>query len=191
MNLDNTVTKNLNILVSLEENDNLVINNNELIIDNENDFQEVKINELLYCIVTTLFFSLQHNCRLNVKDYLLTNIRQSITNIFTNKILIRHLDNDNYFMQFFNEIELNHSKQVIRYQNIFNRFLYRIYDNYDSVLNNVIHYSREIIRTQELINGQPIHESEEENEEDISSESEMGNESESSEEENNNTDKED
>ena len=58
MNLDNIIRSNLYKLSSLKANDNLVINNNELVIDNENDFQEVKISELLYCIITTLFYSL-------------------------------------------------------------------------------------------------------------------------------------
>lgn len=178
MNLDNIVIDNLFKLSTLKENDNLVINNNELIIDNENDFQEVKISELMYCIVTTLFYTLHHKCTLVVKDHLLNRINSSIQNIFINKNLNRHFTSDEYFMGFLNEIRLIYSEQNISYNNRFNRFFFRLNDNYDRFLNNIIYYSRQIIKTQAIINGIPLSSSDEEgseNEEDSEENSENEN----------------
>ena len=84
MDLDSIVIKNLGVLASLKENDNLIVYENSLNVNNETDFQDLNNNDIKNTIISTLLFCLQHDCSLRFKDRILDRIDISIGNIYEN-----------------------------------------------------------------------------------------------------------
>ena len=68
MDLDSIVIKNLDVLSSLDEKDNLILYENSLNINNETDFQDLNNNDVNNVIITTLLYCLHHDSSLRFKD---------------------------------------------------------------------------------------------------------------------------
>lgn len=154
MNLDSIVIKNLDVLASLKENDNLIVYENSLIVNNETDFQDLNNNDIKNTIISTLLFCLHRDCSLNVKDSLLLRIDMSINNIYENNSMIEHLNKDDFFSEYLKSIDDMHSLEVQRFQkNKCNRFLFYLNDSFTKFCDNLIVFSKRVVEVQMMVNG--------------------------------------
>ena len=166
MDLDSIVIKNLDVLTTLNEKDNLILYENSLNINNDTDFQDLNNSDIKHTIISTLLYCLYHDCSLNVKDSLLDRIDLSISNIYENSNLNELLEKDQFFSEYLKSIDDMHSNESQRYQkNKCNRFFYNLNDSFTNFCNYSLVFCKRIIEVQSMINGISLHQSEDESEE--------------------------
>ena len=172
MDLDSIVIKNLDVLASLKENDNLIVYENSLNVNNETDFQDLNNNDIKNTIISTLLFCLHHDCSLNVKDSLLLRIDMGISNIYENNSMNEHLQKDDFFSEYLKTIDDMHTLEVQRFQkNKCNRFLFNLNDAFTNFCDNLILFSKRVIEVQSMVNGVTFN-TEDNSDEDVVSEDE-------------------
>lgn len=163
MDLDSIVIKNLDVLTSLEEKDNLILYENSLNINNETDFQDLNNNDIKNVIITTLLYCLYHDSSLRFKDCILDRIEISINNIYENTRMNELLQKDDFFSEYLKSIDDMHTLEVQKYQkNKCNRFFYQINDSFNIFCDNLISFSKKVIEVQSMVNGVALIETDDE-----------------------------
>ena len=154
MDLDSIVIKNLDVLTSLEEKDNLILYENSLNINNETDFQDLNNNDIRMLLLLHYFIVYIMIVSLRFKDCILDRIDISINNIYENTHMNELLQKDDFFSEYLKSIDDMHTLEVQKYQkNKCNRFFYQLNDSFNIFCDNLISFSKKVIEVQSMVNG--------------------------------------
>ena len=120
--MDQSALKNINTLLDINENTTFIFNDNKELIINDDDTNEHVNNDLvveytLYFTYNQVFNMLRSNNTTKTKNIMLSELNESINNLYDNVYFLTLLDNNKALDETMNDICLKLDVITEKYQN--------------------------------------------------------------------------